>query len=128
MHLLSWAIIIFHHNLKIFVEYYIIEIFIKVTSTPRSRSQRSKNSITWKVMSQGIHMWNMEAIGSVVKRLSATFKFLLKNYNVDLDLQGQGHMVKLWYQLKALVIRMLHIKYESCRSNICWVINNWIFS
>ena len=33
----------------------------------------------------------MAAIGQAVKMLWATFKFLIKKTNVDLDLQGQGH-------------------------------------
>jgi hypothetical protein len=79
---------------------------------PRLQGQRSVGQglgIKWKVLPEGIHMWNMNAqtpltMQSKVMTKVKVFKKIRSNAKVKDD-RGS----RLWYEIKGLVRRILHM-------------------
>ena len=61
-----------------------------------------------KVLSQGIHIWNMKALSLMLQSL----KFLKSRSNFKVKVPRSKIMVHL-YDVKGLVTRKTHVKYES---------------
>ena len=67
-----------------------VKVFQNVGQRSRSRSQGQNFGTDGKVLSQGIHMWNMKALSLTVQKLWSRLKFS----KLKVKGHGQGHKVK----------------------------------
>ena len=67
--------------------------FSKVGKTSRSRSQSKNYGTTWKVLSQGIHIWNKKALSLLLRKLWPRLKFFKRRSNFKVNIIRSNIMV-----------------------------------
>ena len=93
-----------------------LKFFFKVGQTSSWRLLGQKFWYPWKGLSQGMYIWNMEALPPLVRKLWPRLKFFKSRSNFKVN------VTQCWYPWKGLDTRNTHVKYESSTYSSSWVI------